>query len=75
MPIFIDFMQEALRTMAPEDFKAPKLAKLVSIRGHVEAFQPGTEPRLPPPPTPGGPAAAVSAAAHPLMLAEPVTPH
>jgi len=71
VPIFIDFMQEALRPMAPEDFKAPKQARLVSIRGHVEAFQPGTEPRLPP-----GPVAATPvASAHPLMLAEPGPQH
>jgi penicillin-binding protein 1A len=76
VPIFIDFMQETLRNMAPEDFKAPKLAKMVSIRGHVEAFQPGTEPRLPPPDAAGTPAAAAaSAAAHPLMLGNPAPPH
>lgn len=76
VPIFIDFMSEALRTMAPEDFKAPKLAKLVSIRGHVEAFQPGTEPRLPPPEAVVTAAAvAASATAHPLMVGEPTAAH
>ena len=45
VPIFIDFMREALKGVPVETFKAPKDAKLVSIHGHVEAFKPGTEPK------------------------------
>ena len=44
VPIFIDFMREALRDTPKVDFKAPKGAKLISVHGHVEAFRPGSEP-------------------------------
>ena len=82
VPIFIDFMKDALKPMAPEDFKAPRNAALVSIRGHVEAFQPGTEPKYeavptaapaaaPVAPGPAAPPVAQSIAAHPLMMGEP----
>jgi penicillin-binding protein 1A len=55
VPIFIDFMREALKGQPDEDFKAPKTAKMVSVHGHVEAFQPGTEPRVEAPPEPDAP--------------------
>ena len=83
VPIFIDFMKDALKSMTPEDFKAPRNAKLVSVRGHVEAFQPGTEPKFDPAavvpvkpvaaPAPGASPSPVaqSMAAHPLMMGEP----
>jgi penicillin-binding protein 1A len=46
VPVFIDFMREALKGVPVANFKAPKDAKLVSVHGHVEAFKPGTEPRV-----------------------------
>jgi penicillin-binding protein 1A len=47
VPIFIDFMREALKGVPPTDFKAPKDVKFVTIAGHREAFKPGTEPTGP----------------------------
>jgi penicillin-binding protein 1A len=44
VPIFIDFMKEALKDAPPEPFKAPVNAKYAMIRGIREAFRPGTEP-------------------------------
>ena len=45
VPVFIDFMREALKGAPSADFKGPKDAKMVSIHGHLEAFKPGTEPQ------------------------------
>jgi penicillin-binding protein 1A len=45
VPVFIDFMREALKGVPVENFKAPKDAKMISVHGHVEAFKPGTEPK------------------------------
>ena len=57
VPIFIDFMQEAKKSYAPDDFKAPSTAKFAMVRGIREAFRPGTEPRVATEaaPAPGGP--------------------
>ena len=80
-------MKDALASTPDEDFKPPKTAKLMSIRGHVEAFAPGTEPRPAAPvavSAPGGldlaPTPSPSVAAHPLMTldppaAKPAAPH
>jgi len=46
VPIFIDFMTEANKGYAPDDFKAPSNAKYAMVRGIREAFRPGTEPRV-----------------------------
>ena len=46
VPIFIDFMKEALKGYPPEDFKAPKNVRYAMVRGIREAFRPGTEPRV-----------------------------
>jgi penicillin-binding protein 1A len=46
LPIFIEFMQEALKGMPRMDFKAPETAKLAWIGPNREAFRPGTEPRF-----------------------------
>jgi penicillin-binding protein 1A len=45
VPIFIDFMKEALKDTPSKDFTAPPNAKIVTIHGHPEAFRPGTEPK------------------------------
>jgi penicillin-binding protein 1A len=45
VPIFINFMQEALKGTPVRDFKAPPTAKFAMVNGIREAFQPGTEPR------------------------------
>jgi penicillin-binding protein 1A len=46
VPIFIDFMQEALKGQPKDEFKAPSNAKFAMVRGIREAFRPGTEPRV-----------------------------
>jgi penicillin-binding protein 1A len=46
VPIFIDFMQEAIKGYPPDDFKAPSNAKFAMVRGIREAFRPGTEPKV-----------------------------
>ncbi len=59
VPIFIDFMREALKATPRADFKAPRAARLVRVGNHVEAFRPGAEPRVrlaaPSSPGPAGP--------------------
>jgi penicillin-binding protein 1A len=45
VPIFIDFMQTALKDTPVNDFKVPADAKLVMVNGVQEAFRPGTEPK------------------------------
>jgi penicillin-binding protein 1A len=45
VPIFIDFMQTALKDTPVRDFQPPKDAKLVWVNGYQEAFRPGTEPK------------------------------
>ena len=50
VPIFIDFMQTALKDTPVHDFKVPKDAKFAMVNGIREAFQPGTsepKPRAP----------------------------
>lgn len=46
VPIFVQFMQEALKQEPKDDFVAPKDAKFAMVRGIREAFRPGTEPRV-----------------------------
>ena len=46
VPIFVEFMQDALKGYAPDDFPAPKAAKYAMVRGIREAFRPGTEPKV-----------------------------
>ena len=46
LPIFIQFMQTALKSEPPDDFVPPKDAKFAMVRGIREAFRPGTEPRV-----------------------------
>ncbi len=46
LPIFIEFMQEAVKGTPPLDFKAPAEAKFAQIGPNREAFRPGTEPRM-----------------------------
>lgn len=45
VPVFIDFMQTALKTLPNRDFKAPFNAKFADVGGRREAFRPGTEPK------------------------------
>jgi penicillin-binding protein 1A len=45
VPIFMDFMRDALRGQPVEDFAPPKDAKYVLVGGRREAFRPGTEPK------------------------------
>jgi penicillin-binding protein 1A len=52
VPVFIDFMQQALQGKPIEDFPKPKGAKYAMVNGIEEAFRPGTEPR-PRPVAPG----------------------
>jgi penicillin-binding protein 1A len=46
LPIFVEFMQEALKGYPPDDFAAPTNAKFALVRGIREAFRPGTEPKV-----------------------------
>ncbi|WP_331538736.1 penicillin-binding protein 1A [Phenylobacterium sp.] len=46
LPIFVEFMKEAIKGYPPDDFKAPANAKFAMVRGIREAFRPGTEPKL-----------------------------
>jgi penicillin-binding protein 1A len=55
VPVFIDFMREALRGVPVADFKAPDDVKFVDIHGHREAFKPGTEPQFQAAPLPLSP--------------------
>jgi penicillin-binding protein 1A len=44
VPIFTEFMTEALADKPAEPFKAPANAKFAMVHGILEAFRPGTEP-------------------------------
>jgi len=46
VPIFTEFMQDALKGYPPDDFVPPKNAKFAMVRGIREAFRPGTEPKV-----------------------------
>jgi len=71
VPIFIEFMQEALKGYPVMDFVAPPGTVFAQVGPNREAFQPGTEPHAFVPPAPGaGPASAVI----PLGPAPPTTP-
>jgi len=45
LPVFIEFMQEALKGYPPRQFKAPPNTKFANIGPNREAFRPGTEPK------------------------------
>ena len=45
VPVYMDFMKEALKGAPKDDFRAPKQAKYISVGGRREAFRPGTEPK------------------------------
>jgi len=47
VPIFVNFMTEALKGEPARPFKKPAKAKFVTVRGIEEAFRPGTEPKGP----------------------------
>jgi penicillin-binding protein 1A len=53
LPIFIEFMQEAIKGFPPLEFTAPPETKFAMVGPNREAFRPGTEPRAPAPPAPG----------------------
>jgi penicillin-binding protein 1A len=53
VPIFVDFMQEALKGYPVKDFTPPKNARYALVRGIREAFRPGTEPQMVEVPTEG----------------------
>ncbi len=45
LPIFIEFMQEAIKDLPPLEFKAPPNTKFAQVGPNREAFRPGTEPQ------------------------------
>jgi penicillin-binding protein 1A len=45
LPVFVNFMGEALKDEPKDPFVAPKVAKIIQVRGQQEAFKPGTEPK------------------------------
>jgi penicillin-binding protein 1A len=59
VPIFIDFMQQALKGKPVEDFAKPKDAVFRTVHGIEEAFHPGFEPKLETVSNPGQGGAAV----------------
>ncbi len=60
VPIFIEFMQEALKTLPVMDLQAPPDVVFAQVGPNREAFRPGTEPHAFVPPAPGaGPGSAV----------------
>ncbi|MCF8505522.1 MAG: penicillin-binding protein 1A [Caulobacter sp.] len=56
LPVFINFMTEAIKGVPVEAFTPPKAAKFAVVGGQREAFRPGTEPK-----GPVGPVAPVNA--------------
>ena len=52
VPIFIDFMQEAMKVAPARPFKRPAGAKFLVVHGVEEAFKPGTEPHVSTPSAP-----------------------
>jgi penicillin-binding protein 1A len=52
VPIFIDFMQTALKDTPVHDFAVPQDVKWGMVNGEREAFRPGTEPSRPYAPSP-----------------------
>lgn len=46
LPVFIEFMREAVKGSAPIEFKAPPNAKFAQVGPNREAFRPGTEPKI-----------------------------
>ncbi|MCC7267223.1 MAG: penicillin-binding protein 1A [Caulobacteraceae bacterium] len=46
LPIFIDFMKEALKPLPKKELTAPYNAKFATINGIREAFKPGSEPQV-----------------------------
>jgi penicillin-binding protein 1A len=46
LPVFIEFMQEAIKGSPPLDFKAPVNTRFAQVGPNREAFRPGTEPRV-----------------------------
>jgi len=45
VPIWMDFMKQALKDKPPTPFMPPKNARFAVVNGIREAFRPGTEPR------------------------------
>jgi penicillin-binding protein 1A len=45
LPVFIEFMQEAIKGLPPLEFKAPPNTKFAQIGPNREGFRPGTEPQ------------------------------
>ena len=79
VPIFIDFMQEALKGVPVTNFKEPGNAHFAYVNGVREAFQPGTEPRSDPlqglaPPTFGAAPADEGAVSLPTAANTPAPP-
>lgn len=79
VPIFIEFMQEALKGMQPIDFPVPPGAVFAQVGPNREAFQPGTEPHAYVAPIGSGPPEAVSplnpaGAPTPTPLGPPLPP-
>ncbi|HEY5105339.1 MAG TPA: penicillin-binding protein 1A [Caulobacteraceae bacterium] len=72
LPIFIEFMQEAIKGLPPLEFKAPSDAKFAMVGPNREAFRPGTEPV----PRPRAPARTARGSADPFAITplEPTSP-
>jgi len=71
VPIFIEFMKEALKGMDKIDFTPPPGTEFAWVGPNREAFQPGTVPVHAPPPLAGAAAAAPANGAPPGTPAAP----
>ena len=80
VPIFIEFMQEALKGMPVMDFTAPPGTEFAQVGPNREAFRPGTEPapsgrrRSAPGQADGAPTQSAGAPPGPRRPAEPPPP-
>ncbi|MFV4649177.1 hypothetical protein ACNJUT_21530, partial [Mycobacterium tuberculosis] len=54
VPIFMDFMREALKGQPKTNFRPPRDTRFINVGGNREAFRPGQEPE-PVAPKPDGP--------------------
>ena len=76
LPVFIEFMQEALKGEPNKDFTAPPGTVFAQIGPNREAFQPGTEPKeiVAPPTAPQPSAPETPTAPSPVAIAPPAAP-
>jgi len=70
VPVFVDFMQTALKNTPVHDFKPPPDARFAMVHGIREAFKPGTEPKQ----APAAPTEGATPVGGPAVPGAPVGP-